>query len=464
MKGYRIVAIALVVLLVGTLVAGCSDKVGEETTAPTVTSAEETTAETTTGKPDLGNYVLTIVSPWIDGWQPDTTTSLGAQLKSEYDKIETDYNFKLKLEAMPEDSEALMAQIISGNYAADIYDIKTNVSMSYGMQGLIVDWKSQQMKDLGIDVDDSELYNLYLSRLSAVGDAQYGLQVASEYYLPQFGYGIMFNKSIADSMGYKADDLYQKVRDGNWTFSEYLLLAEELSEDTDNDGVVDIYSAGGGDNPYGAEVYLAGGSPVTYQDGKWTYTLDSAAGIAGLEFMREVFYSSGTRFTGGAGTSREMFRDGTCSMLWAAGFYLSNDVIKSCVFDFGLLPMPKSSDMDHYVDVISTPRHLTMMKGNVNENAVKAFLLWCGVMNNEQGWKDYMLNESLRGDEQAFEMVTEYIMPYTVLNTSSLVGSTNSIFNNEIYKKVRTSEMTPMQAAQAKKNEVQGVLDEFFNQ
>ena len=105
-----------------------------------------------------------------------------------------------------------------------------------------------------------------------------------------------------------------------------------------------------------------------------------------------------------------------------------------------------------------------MMSANVNPKAVDAFKLWCSVMNNEQGWKDYMLNEALRGDQQAFEMVTEYIMPNTVLNTSSLSGESGKIFDDELFPKIRTGEMTPSQAAESQKDVLQGIIDKQFGQ
>lgn len=461
MKRHRILALILTVVITLVLFAGCGGTGEKETTETSATSAP---AATTEKKLDLEGYELIIRSPWVTEWQPDTATSLGNELNEKYESIQQEYNFTLKLDTLEDSYEPLMAEILSNKYTADIYDIKTDKSLPLGMKGLLVDWASERMKDFGIDVNDETLFNIYLSKLSVIGDKQYGLQVASQYYLPQFGYGIMFNKSLAASKGVTADSLYQSVRDGKWNFSAYLDLADKLSSDTNGDGVVDIYSAGGGNNPYGAEVYLAGGAPFTFRDGKWVYTLNEAKSIDGLEFMQEVFYKSRTRFTGGAGTSREMFRDGTCAMLWAAGFYLSNDVIKSCTFDFGLLPMPKGNKMDHYVDVISTPRILTMMSANVNPKAVDAFKLWCSVMNNEQGWKDYMLNEALRGDQQAFEMVTEYIMPNTVLNTSSLSGESGKIFDDELFPKIRTGEMTPSQAAESQKDVLQGIIDKQFGQ
>ncbi len=474
----RMVGFLLVLCLLAAIFAGCSDGKDPQSTsnstpdasgtgsAPADSTPAETTPAPETTELNFNGYEFTMgaSAEWVEKWMPAAgVNTLDDELLDEYAALEEQYGFTINVVQADNLIENVMPVVMGGDVPWDVFEMKTAQFFPLAVQNYLVNYDSEEMKAAGLDVDDPALVNIPLSRLSVIAGKQWGIRCCSKYDLPEFGYGILFNKDMVANAGYPAETLYQMVRDGEWNFTAYKDLADKIAKDNDGDGQWDVYSAGGGKNPYGSEVLLAGGSAIEERDGKWVYTLNEANSIQGLQFMYDVF-NSGHRLIGGAGDSRTAFAQEQVGMLWAAGFYLQNDTIKGCEFEYGLIPMPKGDDVEGYVDAISSPSEMIIFAGKADYDVnIPILSLWCAVMNSEDNWVEPVKEDFFRGSDEDMEMLTEYILPNLRLATYKLSAEMETLIENEVYWKVQAGELTPAQAAEAVSTQVQSILDGTFN-
>lgn len=482
MKRIRSLAFFLAFLMLATLFASCGDSVNdpaESTSDPAIQSSvpipsQTTTPAVTTSAPEdtgFDGYAFTIGASEIEKYYPkrDESGAYQSALDEEwgklYEDLETQYNFSFNFEYADNSMEKVTLMLLTGEYPYDVQELRTAVAFPLAARGQIADYGSAEMLAAGLDVTDETLFYQPITQWTNINGGTWGVRFASKFYLPEFGYCMIFNKAMADTAGYPADTLYQMVRDGKWNFSVYKELCAGLVKDTDGDGNYDIWATGGGYNPYASEIMLAGGNAVSYIDGKWVYTLDSAESMDGMQFMYDEFNTFGWRHTGGAGEARTLFSEEQIGMIWAAGFYLTNETITGCEFEYGILPMPKGDNVEDYVDVLSTPIVLSMYAGNLDyDKNVQIMKLWAGVMNSPDNWQERVMEEFCRGNEIDFEMLTEYVFSKLKFGTYKLNSDMEKYIEQNCMNKIYNGELTPAAAVEAVMAQAQTLLDDMFNQ
>ena len=508
MKNTRILALVLAVLMVAALFVGCSntenpaDTTAATTTAATTTAAttteattteattteattteattteatttEATTTEATTTEPatpDFGGYVFTFGTTenkylYATDEAGNPASALDEEWADAYAELEDTYNFTFDFKTANERSmEDAMLMVLAGDYAYDAQDLRTAQLFPLATRGCMVNFASDEMLAAGVDVYDPELFYQPVTQWTNILGGVWGVRVASKYYLPEFGYVMLFNKQLCDEAGYPADTLYDMVRNHEWNFTVYKDLCSKLAKDLDGDGVNDIWGTGGGSNPYGSEIMLAGGNAISEIDGKLVYTLDSEKSMDGLQFMSDEFWSGWRFVTGGASETRELFAAGKVGMAWAAGSWCTNPVITGSEIDYGILPMPVADDREDYVDCLSTPRVLCMFNGNCDYDVnVQILKLWADVMTDTENWKDTYCEKFCRGQEVDLEMLCDYVLPKIQFGTYKLTTEMESLVESECIYAIQDDHITPAQAVEAVVAKAQDMLDKTFNQ
>lgn len=493
MNAKKLLCLALSALLALSLLAGCSGGTAAETTASTTaseaatvpatsaattattsaaTTTEATTTEATTeAKLDFGGYEFTLGAQELTKYYPQADASgtypdaQSQEWADRYAALEDEYNFTFNWVQTSYSYENVSLMLFSGDYPYDVQELRTAVAFPLAVRGQIANYDTAEMLAAGLDVNDPAQFYQPITQWTNINGGIWGVRFASKYYLPEFGYCMIFNKGLTEAAGYPADTLYQAVRDGKWNFSMYEDLCSKLVNDSDGDGTPNIYATGGGKNPYASEIMLAGGNAVTYENGKWIYTLNSKESMDGMQFMYDEFNTFGWRFGGGAGDSRNLFSQGGIGMLWAAGFYLTNSTITNCEFDYGVIPMPKGDNVDDYVDVLSTPIVLCMYNGNLDYDVnVKIMTLWSSVMNSQDNWQEVVMDQFCRGNETDFEMLNDYVLPKLKFGTYKLNSEMESYIEANCMNKIYSGELTAAAAVEAVMSSAQSMLDSMFNQ
>ena len=503
MKNTRILALVMAVLMVAALFAGCantedpSDTTAATTTAATTTEAttteattteattteattteatttEATTTEATTTeapKTDLGGYEFKVqVGYGYESYMPTQDNEIGNEWAEAIENIQDEYNFTLNIALGLADAGTIATWIMSAEFPFDVQEGCTSDIFPWAMKGAIQNLASDEMLGYGLDIYSPEQFYQPRTMMSALKGGVWGMIFASKFCTPKYGFCIMFNKELCESVGYPADKMYQMVRDHEWNFTNYKDLCSKLIKDTDGDSHPNIWATGGGYNPFGAEVVIAGGKAFTEIDGKLTFTMDSPEAMNGLEFMVNEFQDAGWRRVSSdgdrsAGEDREAFAAGEVGLLWAASHYPTDETIRGAEIDYGIIPMPVADYMEDYADSCNGPDVLFMFKGVQNKETVtKALLAWASVLNDPENWKEQYLQDFCRGDEESFEMLRDYILPKLTDGDFRLSTDLTTLIETECEDKIYYKQISAAGGVEAVKAKAQELIDEMLGQ
>ena len=168
---------------------------------------------------------------------------------------------------------------------------------------------------------------------------------------------VFFNKKVLEDAGIDYNEIYDLAEKGEWTWAKFEEYMEKVQQDTDNDGINDIWAmTGNGDRVFRGCVYGNGATLFDMdENGKLVITADSDACLKGIaqrqdwdRFMPqkadfapdgewnwfEGFWKQGTTAFF-VGQNYEGFGDESCLM-------------RSCDFEWGCVPFPKGPDADDY--------------------------------------------------------------------------------------------------------------------
>ena len=178
--------------------------------------------------------------------------------------------------------------------------------------------------------------------------------ISLQYYLTPIV--MQFNKQLAEN--YQAGDIYEIVRNGEWTVDKLVEIASSVSHDLNGDGVMDNTDFYGlvMDGTFGNVLYNgAGFSSVAYEGDNCILTLDSAASIdfidkcAAMFGNREIMLNDAD----GAGLNGELFRDNRA--MFITNTVLGSSNMRDMEEDFGIIPTPKSDiSQEHYMSSCNT--------------------------------------------------------------------------------------------------------------
>lgn len=247
----RLISLLLLAVTVTASACGASAE-NPETTAPSVSAAEETAAvqtEETIALPDhkldLGGRDFSVlyfdpVQDW--GWNSNTPSDiniaeetgevLGDAVYNRNRKIEEMYNVSIK--AVPSTAANIHPQLkksVMANAAAyDAALLIQNGMITPVAEGLIV-----QLDDI-LNFNDPWWDSNSLEGLSVCGKT-FAVAGDMTFMDKLIAIGVFFNKNMAED--YQLGDIYKLVVDGNWTFDKMLEMGEIVSEDINGDSKYD---------------------------------------------------------------------------------------------------------------------------------------------------------------------------------------------------------------------------------
>lgn len=192
---------------------------------------------------------------------------------------------------------------------------------------------------------------------------------------------ILFNKRICAEYGIEADMLYDLQANGEWTWDKLVELAAKCTQDTNNDGKIDVWGFGAyGASPVTVEpfVYANGGTCVTIDENlRYHYGLNTPEAIEAIEWCRWLANDSGVCYfedwTWGAG--EKQWNRGNIAFFQALSWEVANYVPNLEDDEFGILLHPMGPSADDYVNVMNVPDGWFIPKGVQNPEAIAALLV-----------------------------------------------------------------------------------------
>jgi len=423
-------------------------------------------------------------------------TTIVQAVEKRNDHIETAFKVKIKrYQSSDLANEASMA-VQKQDYSYDSFMMSIASALTLALNGAMMDYSEQEYIDLSGDWwDQGVVDNLTLlgGQYIALGDINTIDDDAT--------WCILFNKVILDAFGYTAEELYQKVyegdnKEGGFT-TEYLTMVSQKAYRQDPNNSQKWENSYVGTGTYG--LFLQKEVAIALIQGSGNTPTKTDSGMAGVSPMvfeesfadavENVFKFMGNKDTADWYLVLDNVSDGT-SDKWAntvrpafmadkAAFYITPfDTIhhfRDMKSDFGILPMPKlSDDQLEYGTTIqygNATCYLTPNRTDEALNEKSSYILeaMCYYSSPEYlgeeclKYAHYTLTLQAKGtrDDASWEMM-DFILKKRVFDIACALNLSNintilqngSVSNSNNWISERDSQLSGMSADLAKKLEI----------
>ncbi len=483
-KKTKILALSLAVLMIAAMFAGCSGSNTAETTAGT-TAGTTAPAETTTQAPkDMEGYEFILTgagnfSP-VDSEGKAKDTALAQELRDLYADIESTYNCTITFSNQDSSYDILLASATSGTKFSDFVRIRQSTWIPLAVNHALRPLDGDEMVAAGLDVNDSDCFAqqyTHLTDFTVDGvEHTWGVDMSGKYDRMAFGHTYAFNKKIVADAGYSADAMYQMVYKYEWTYDKMIEIATKCTKDTDGNGMPDIW--GVALDTDGNEIWTNGSGPIIYDSATKTYKancLDSKV-ITSLEFMASLNQNGklsppfkGDGATTSRGERRTLFYTGKAAFAGLYGPQFGDDGAPNGTANMsdpaGLLPIPKGPDVDHYtMNFVDVDLYCMLVSTTEWEKSAYIMARIADGLHDDGEYQEYLLNDSLLGDEDAYKVLTEYLLTNGLMNIAKCSDNMYEITRKQFYQSVYEGTMTPAAAAETYQPLIQAELDSVFHQ
>lgn len=260
MKNYKkLLALGLSVAMIAGLTACGGSDSGSTTTSGSASTTDSSTTESGGGSGDSGSETLynegetrTIkIGTWYDHYYDSTNTDIHddpsvadeALAQAHFDvvkEVEEKYNVRIEFVNLTWDGiqESINTSILAGTPDCDIYEGDLGFLIPAALNGFATNLEDILPADSDIFNDQMVFSQVDIGRDSGV----YLFQSNSGEMLLANTYMLAYNKQMLDDAGLEDPNaLYEK---GEWTWDKWREYLLALTQDTDGDGVTDVYGYG----------------------------------------------------------------------------------------------------------------------------------------------------------------------------------------------------------------------------
>jgi len=215
---------------------------------------------------------------------------------------------------------------------------------------------------------DQPWWNQVFDEATSIGGKSYYANGDISLTFMRAAYAILFSKNVLSK--YDMDSPYSLVTDGKWTIDALMGMARSAAEDINGNGYMDSEDNIGMAMLYnsGEAFYAATGVKlVTVEDGKLTWTGDSAKSIAVMEKIYQIYDEKQTTIncdtaslmSGSYTTMTNVDRGAsflsTDKTLFLFGTMNNVPLMRDMDGDFGILPLPKfDENQERYYSYVHT--------------------------------------------------------------------------------------------------------------
>lgn len=245
----KIFALLLAGLMLLPMIASCKKNTGNNNSDTLDPSAIQTEEDEITPNLPAVNYDRTInilqrAGAWKEEWDPelentdvlsDAIYERNAYLSNKYGIDFAYHHIPLLADAAGgQSANTIKDSLMSGTPAYDIISYSPLFLSSWSQEGLLA-----QINDLPhIDFSQPWWYSDVMDQITVDGNSYYAFG-SSNLSMAWTVNGVLFNKTMFEKY-YPQKDLYQEVRDNQWTLDSMLIYAEGIYADIDNVSGVSI--------------------------------------------------------------------------------------------------------------------------------------------------------------------------------------------------------------------------------
>lgn len=471
----KLLALGLSTAMVAGLTAcGGSDSASTSTTAENTEEAAESTESNADDAASAGELynegeTRTIkIGTWYDHYYDSTNTDIHDDpsvadeelAQKHFDivkEVEEKYNVKIEFVNLTWDGtqESINTSILAGTPDCDIYEVDLGFGIPAALNGFATNLEDVLPADSDIFNDQMVFSQVDIGK----DDGVYLFQSNSAEMLLAGTYMLAYNKQMLDEAGLEDPNaLYER---GEWTWDKWREYMLALTQDTDGDGVIDVYGFG---SRYDYLVYnltMSNGTGIAMSD---TETLSSPEVAEVLDFIYNMYNVDKVANPWNADDwdyNQNCYMDGRVAFWCDAAWISSSNEDANLGFDIVWCPWPIGPSGDE-----ATNKFKNVSSGN-------AWMIPTGVDNPElvynvfydwQNW--YHGDTDLRdGDLTWWEdcAITEEnyaVMEY--LGTRGAFDLWNALGIEWDWPALLNGEMTAAQFAETYKQSVQDALDSFY--
>ncbi|MCD7709604.1 MAG: extracellular solute-binding protein [Clostridiales bacterium] len=251
-KLQKAVAIGLCgAMLLGLAACGSSDSSGSSSGSSSATNGTESASATDSTSGSGGTRTIKI-GTWYDHYYDSTNTDIhddpsvsDEELAQEHfdivKEVEDKYNVKIEFVNLTYSGiqESINTSILAGTPDCDIYEVDMSFGIPAALNGFAINLRD-------ILPDDSDIFNdqMVFSQcdIGLTDDSVYLFQSNSAEMLLTNTYMLAYNKQMLDDAGLEDPNILYE--NGEWTWDKWREYLLALTQDTDGDGVTDVYGYG----------------------------------------------------------------------------------------------------------------------------------------------------------------------------------------------------------------------------
>lgn len=421
-------------------------------------------------KYDFGGRVVRIGAHF--DMAPDPTKSaLEAALAERIAFVEENYNCTIEFVNLGDDNyNQYVTSVLAGEPVVDIAHAVTSRVLPSLIEGGIV----YPVSDLeSIDLTD------YKWRADVTEAGHYkGKDYAFLLKDPEIRYGIFWNKTLFEK--YNLPDLYELVDNDEWTWEKFKEIAIAGSQDTDNDGKVDIDGFAAWENLAWCYIYSNGVQVTEKTDSGLTVDMSDPRVLEALTALQDFTTTVDYRDTIDWSTENwdamvTGFCGGESMMLlaeyWVAYTYMTADrvlydEINKMTDEWGWVPFPKGPAAEDWSCYGKENGCRIMLNGiDDPEEVALIYDLITDLADTDEEWDELMtdLLTSWADDAKTVELVS-YIYDNKINILNSLTGYTDlNKTVDEMFSKVQSGELTPQTALDTYQSQIEAGLADLEN-
>lgn len=165
-----------------------------------------------------------------------------------------------------------------------IYIIEPAKATALITEGVAADWN----RSVTVDTSDAQ-WNQAVREFTSVAGGTYGLSANGEHHEPRDC--VFFNKRLLTEAGIDWNTIYDMQSEGSWTWENFAKYLDKAAQDTDNDGVTDVYAMTGMESLfYQMSVFSNGGDFFHYdENGDLVPGMTGGKTIYALEWAQDIW-------------------------------------------------------------------------------------------------------------------------------------------------------------------------------
>ncbi len=462
----KLFAVVLVIIFISSIISAC----GTDTTIDeSKTSSPESVSQTETEVEiiDFGGYEFVLGSHWAEGYFPEEGASLeGDAMLQRYKDIEDTYNVNIVYRpAQPSNFTVdIMQSVMAGDKYADIIESNIHWFQSLRMSDALV---PLNMID-SLDLENPKWSKPHLELATFSGNT-YGLEFYSwshRYY--DLTHVLFFNKTLLNRYG--QPDIYELVRNKEWTWEKFEEISKAVTRDLDGDGKNDVWGVTSIDRIFEWSALWSNDAREIMKDndGVYKFGLTTSNAYEAIQWASDMINVHGVfRLPPRGSDWREpglAFRDGHVAFLPYQAMALEW-WFKDMEDDFGLAPFPLGPKGSEYTSALHGDLRLwSIISSNPDQD--RAAFIFNKITEPFPGdtadsWKNYMRDNLLRDDDslEMFELMLGNAQPN---HTGGFGGPLNQMVQ-QVFKVTRERSETPASAMEAIREQIQAAIDDFHN-